>query len=544
MRVLTVPDPDDAPQPAERDIHLARVQRDHLARFQRDEDGSLVMFSFFLLIGILLVGGFAVDLMRAETRRAELQAVADTATLAAAASTQERNPTTVVQDYFAAAGLSNELDSVQIAGVVTAREVTANTSSQVPTTFLRMAGINNFTASVSSTATEKISAVELSMVLDISGSMRGDKLTRLQDASADFVDAIFGSLPTSESMVSIVPYTATVAAGPDILAQLNVTDEHDYSHCIEFDADHFETVGLSMTEEYRRAGHFDPFSSYHNSTWPEQFVCRTEQYAEILPYSNDPVALRQKIYSLEADGNTGIDNGLKWGAALLDTSARPILAGLVDDGVVNAEFDGRPHSLEEYPGIKVVVLMTDGQNTSEYRLRPQYRDGLVDVWMHNTDVDRVSIQDEEYMNQDGDGRHWEDFWRMRNHRFSNSPDGGWNGSYQMTYPQLWNRFSVRYHAYLRYLVNGWSSQYYAWDNEPYTSVSGSEKDDRLLDICAATKASGIVIYTLAVEAPTSSNNLLRSCATSPSHHFDVDRFDIGTAFGAIITSINHLRLTQ
>lgn len=515
-----------------------------IRNFRRDESGALVLFSVFLLVGILMVGGLAVDLMRTETARAKLQSTADTAVLAAASSTQERDPATVVADYFAAAGLSEALTGVTVDGVFTAREVTATSSERVNASFLRLAGIESFEAAASATASEKITAVEVSLVLDISGSMNGSKLQELQDASAEFVNAVFGSVPTSESMITIVPYAAQVAAGADILRQLNVTDEHQYSHCVEFDEEHFDQVAFSTTDELRRAAHFDPYTSYQWDDDARSFVCPTEDFATILPYSNDPQALIDKIYSLRAGGNTGIDNGMKWGAALLDSSAQPIMSGLITDGVVSSEFAGRPHSLEEYPGIKAVVLMTDGQNTQESRLRTQYRDGLTDVWFNETD-NRYSIQDEEYMDRgDWDGRAWEDFWYWRNGRFSNQPDGGWSKNRQLTYPELWNRFNVSYHAYMRYDVNNWASQYYAWDDEPYYQIWGSEKDNRLLDICEATKAQGIVVYTIGVETSWHSNNLLSQCATSPAHHFDVDRFDLSRAFGAIITSINHLRLTQ
>lgn len=551
------------------------------AAFRQDESGGLVIFSVFLLIGILLVGGLSIDLMRTETKRAKLQGTADRAVLAAASATQEREPADVVRDYFNAAGLGEELDTVDVTGVLTAREVTASAGAPVSASFLRLVGIESFSADAIASASEKITAVEVSMVLDISGSMSGSKLDRLQDAGVEFVEAVFGSVPTSESMINIVPYNAQVNAGPDLLRQFNITSgAQDYSHCVEFYDEDFQSVALSTTAELGQAGHFDPFSGYGSNGDADTFVCNPEAYAEILPYSNDPNALIAKINSLQAGGNTSIDLGMKWGASLLDDSAQPILAGLVDDGVVSAEFDGRPHSVEEYPGIKVVVLMTDGQNTTEHRLRDEFKSGDSDVW-RDPDTGRLSIKEtvpysdyedycEEYLD-DGSGGGSEGYWEWRryygwvwvpgssgmcddyeaveayyaphNDTWYDEPYGGSNAA-RLTYPELWNEVSVRHHAYMRYLATGDADDYYAWDNEPYTAVGSGTKNSRLMDICQATKDEGIVVYTIAVEAPSSSNDLLRQCATSPSHHFDVDRFDIGYAFGAIITSINYLRLTQ
>jgi len=47
----------------------SRKRRMSLAGFRRDEDGSIIMFSLFLFILMILIGGMAVDLMRFETRR-------------------------------------------------------------------------------------------------------------------------------------------------------------------------------------------------------------------------------------------------------------------------------------------------------------------------------------------------------------------------------------------------------------------------------------------------------------------------------------------
>ncbi len=54
------------------------------ARFRRDEDGAIMLFSLFMFMMILFIGGSGVDLMRFETERAKLQSTLDRAVLAAA----------------------------------------------------------------------------------------------------------------------------------------------------------------------------------------------------------------------------------------------------------------------------------------------------------------------------------------------------------------------------------------------------------------------------------------------------------------------------
>lgn len=63
-------------------------------RFRRDEDGSIILFSLFLFVLMILIGGMAVDLMRFETRRVHMQNTLDSAMLAAADLTQTLDPRT------------------------------------------------------------------------------------------------------------------------------------------------------------------------------------------------------------------------------------------------------------------------------------------------------------------------------------------------------------------------------------------------------------------------------------------------------------------
>jgi hypothetical protein len=66
--------------------------------FAAGESGSLTIFSLFVVLCMLMVGGLAVDFMRQESARAKLQSTLDRAILAAADMDQQLDPTAVVQD--------------------------------------------------------------------------------------------------------------------------------------------------------------------------------------------------------------------------------------------------------------------------------------------------------------------------------------------------------------------------------------------------------------------------------------------------------------
>jgi Flp pilus assembly protein TadG len=68
--------------------------------FLRDESGNLTVLSLIFGALMLAFGGLAVDMMRYEAMRAELQNTLDRAALAAAALTQTLDPEAVLEDYL------------------------------------------------------------------------------------------------------------------------------------------------------------------------------------------------------------------------------------------------------------------------------------------------------------------------------------------------------------------------------------------------------------------------------------------------------------
>ena len=143
-----------------------------LQRLIRDESGNMTIFSVFILLLIFTVTGASVDIMRFEATRTVMQSTLDRAVLAAADLDQMQDSETVVRDYLEKAGIAATLDSVTPEEGVNYRTVTASGSTDINTFFLRMSGIDTLTAAALATAEEKISNVEISLVLDVSGSMR------------------------------------------------------------------------------------------------------------------------------------------------------------------------------------------------------------------------------------------------------------------------------------------------------------------------------------------------------------------------------------
>lgn len=526
-----------------------------LHRFGRDESGAVVIFSIFMFICMLMVGGVGIDLMRFERDRMALQNTLDRAVLAAADLDQTQPAEAVVRDYFDKAGVGAYLQSVTVDEGIGYRSVSAKATSELDTYFLKLFDIDTMSAPASGQAEERIDGIEISLVLDVSGSMGSNqRLTRLRPAAKSFVDTVLASAQEGNVYISVVPYATQVGVGQNLLSKYNVTNEHSYSHCVDFGDSDFNTTEILPTDPLQRSGHFDPWYNYEN---PYLTVCSTNPDTQILPFSNDQNALHDYIDDLEALGATSIDVGMKWGAALLDPGTQPVLSQMITEGSVSGDFEGRPHAYNERTTLKVVVLMTDGENTTQYFLNDGFREGLSPVWYNSS----RSVSGGRYSVQQGSNfwwphtQTWEDHaygngtyeeceWRRRNGRWRwTCWDENESGTaVQLTYPELWNRLSVNWN--MNNNMGFDSYRYYNWYDDVTDSAGSNTKDARTDAICTAAKDQGIVIFTVGFEAPDRGQNVLRACASSDSHHFDVDGLAIDDAFASIAASIRKLRLVQ
>ena len=384
-------------------------------RFAQVEEGSLIVFALFIFVMMMLFGGIAVDVMHAETVRTTMQSTLDRAVLAAADLDQTVDGEDVVDDYFAKAGMGHlDYDVVVTetgAGpIITSRRVDAKANANIGTFFMRMSGYPYLQSPASGAAMEGVTHIEISLVLDVSGSMGNySRLTNLKVAAKDFIDDIFENDEGDKVSVSIIPYSTQVSAGPTLLSYYNATAEHSYSHCVEFTANDFLSASLSDTDQLQRAGHFDPWTSKNDDDGAEDLVCRNESHFHIQPFSNDITALKNQITAFTANGNTSIDIGVKWGAALLDDDTQELVTEMVDDGHVIEAFDGRPLTYSNGNVLKVIVVMTDGVNTSQYYLNDDYRSGLSPIYRRPSNG-RFSMASVEKNDEDNDNDYREPYF--------------------------------------------------------------------------------------------------------------------------------------
>ncbi len=506
-----------------------------MRRFANAEDGTITIFALMMFILMLAAGGIAIDVMRYETQRTQLQYTLDRAVLAAAALNQTEDPEEVVIDYFATSGLENYRLRVDVDEGLNYRRVEAFAEMDLQSYFMNMMGVGVMTSPSSGAAEERIMDIEISMVLDISGSMGSNsKIANMRNAANEFVDTVLAANEDEEQVsISLIPYNGMVNAGSTIASVFNLSDEHNSSNCTRFDPSfYFSTAIDPDMDEIERIAHFD----YNNRNRYRNFrspYCTTSEYGAILPWSSDADALHSRINSLNANGWTAIDLGMRWAVGLLDPAAQPAVSELIADGTVHEDFEGRPFSYEEDEVLKVIILMTDGANTNQYDVVQDRKSGGSGVF-EDPDTGRTSAYLPNY-----DLYYWH-----HDDSYSNEPYGG-SDAVEFSWPELWGTYSARMLAGEFY--------YYAGDWDYYQDVrydsielyaGANAADTNLRAICDAANNAGIIVFTIAFEAPTRGQSVMQYCATTPSHYYDADGIEISEAFASIAASINQLKLIQ
>ncbi len=528
-----------------------------LTRYSRETDGNMTFFGIAGVFIMLVYGGIGIDMIYSEVERTRLQNTLDRAVLAAADLEQQIDPTLLVEDYLTKMNLEDTLANVDITvdSGLNYRTVTAEAERTYNSNFLKILGFDKLKSTGLAAAEERISNIEISLILDISGSMgQNSKIENLRNAATEFVETVIDNDDAGLTTISIVPYNATVSLGPTVSQHYTLTNEHDNSTCAIFPDSAFSSRAISTTDTLQRLAHFDPYTLDQNTVVTPDSWCPVGTYGSVIAHSSDRDELVAHIATLSAGGNTAIDLGMKWGVALLDPSARPAVTGLIADGHVVAEAAGRPADYDAPDALKIAVVMTDGMNTTQFDLAPEYASGISNIWIddrgdNDPTNDRFSHQVRDWSGTSNDVYFWSryenDDW---NERYRNTPDGG-DSARRMSHAEVFARWGTRAFGqkfFRRPYYDNWVSynQYYNAYYAYTPIVSGDEADDRLSTICSSARDADITVFAIGFEAPDKGQDAMRDCASSPAHYFPVEGLEISEAFQAIARTINQLRLTQ
>lgn len=489
-----------------------------ITRLHRNERGAALLFVGLGLMTLLAATGIAIDMSRLQTVQAKLSQSLDAAGLAAGSKVHSTNAEDVVQNYMMVNFPDGFMDSrvTDVDVVVNADNTIINLSAtaEVDMTFMQIFGQPTTEVSASSEITRENRGLELVMVLDITGSMYGTKISDLRTASTDMVNILFGQKESMENLwVGIVPYVTTVNVGADKTSWLRDYDEDRYTNkypnwatkwkgCVEARGQYPEDEELGLNDDIPYTGDKSTatpeqlattFPMYFwESNWDNQWIDpnngnvslnQNQGYSdgaargpnigcgnEVTPFTNQKSVAQNAVDALHPwrRGGTMSSQGLVWGWRMISPKWR---------GMWGHQDASLPLDYNTPLMSKAVIVMTDGVN---------------EVFSPHS-------------NPPG-GSDYTSFRRIQEERMGNNVD---------------------------------------------TKAEGvAAVNAKFASICSRMKAQGILIYTVTFRLGTSTahNNartLFRNCATHPDYYFDSpDGATLRQSFRTIGDSLANLMISR
>ncbi|GGE40839.1 VWA domain-containing protein [Agaricicola taiwanensis] len=333
-----------------------------LSRFRKNERGNIAILFGLAVTPAIMGMGLAVDYTRVSNARTELQAAVDAAAVAAAKAAGNMNDDEFEKytDAFFKQNLgqpSFEFGSFKVER--DEKAVVAKGEGTLPTALMAIVpGYETLPVKAEARVEWKSTKIEVAMVLDTTGSMKGNKIAEMRKAAKGLVDILASNEYTTDAArIAVVPFNAQVRIDTKyrnsdwLYAELN---DPAYQNRPQYQDAAYQATTRSAwrgcLSNRERAGNYDATikkasSSSLRQTGHWASTCESNS-ATITPLTNDFGRLKQDIGSLPAVGATNITLGVSWG-----------LMTLSDEGIFA---NAAPASREVE---KFMIVLTDGDNT-------------------------------------------------------------------------------------------------------------------------------------------------------------------------------------
>lgn len=208
-----------------------RVHSQMYSRCLRNESGAVAPAFGLMAIVLFLLVGAGIDTSRWLQAKQVTKTAMDAAVLAGGRRLQIDGDVNaaaeVAQDYYSEntkGRLPVLSDTVTFATDSTGTKVTASGNAFIKTTLLRLIGMEKMALLDTSGSDHSQSRIavggnagvnlEISLMLDITGSMSGSKITSMQAAAKDLIDiAVWDNQATYTSKIALVPFSQAVNLG-------------------------------------------------------------------------------------------------------------------------------------------------------------------------------------------------------------------------------------------------------------------------------------------------------------------------------------------
>lgn len=332
---------------------ITRLYKEYSA--SRDGNFSVIMaVAMLVIVSAMAVGIDTTRLMQASSK---LKSLNDMAALAATEgqnkSLEERKEIyesvmeTGIQNSGEITGYEYEL-SFEDDGFTQVLSVTSRSEAELFFPMTRGAG--KYVSALSEVTIGR-EFIEISLVLDISTSMKGERIIELKRSSKEFIEQMLEAEGLKGRVsIAIVPFGGTVRLPQDLEHMVispgttNYWVGNQWNGCLAMTSSDY-TSGISPQQ---RVEFMPDFYAWANP-W-----CPTPGN-ELMGLSMDKTALTNRIDTLSLSDGTATDIGVGWGLATLDPKWRREI-----DGVDNS----LPRNLTTGTR-KIMVVMADGGVTGQ-----------------------------------------------------------------------------------------------------------------------------------------------------------------------------------
>ena len=325
---------------------MATVRHSLKPSFATDEKGAIAIVFGLAFMVFVFAAGMGIDFARVMDTKSRVMAAADAAALAAGRALQDGRLTdadvTTAAEQFFAANLRNgatPFGTIKSFSATVDRDtgaVNIAASAEVRMTLASIAGLDKITFPVSSSAKFDQHDIELSMALDVTGSMSGGKIADLRTATNDLIDIMLpdGGTP-NKVRVALAPYSSGVNAGALAAAATN-----NHSTACTFEREGTDPLG-DQAPSYNNYLKAPGYGVAAGASCPSS--------SKVIALTDDKSALKASVSTYSAGGSTAGHLGVAWASYLVSPSWASVVG---TDSAPAAYHDGRT--------IKAVVLMTDG----------------------------------------------------------------------------------------------------------------------------------------------------------------------------------------
>jgi hypothetical protein len=394
-------------------------------------------------------------------------------------------------------------------------EIDSNTmqiaaQATIATTFMKLVGVNAATVTASATAKRATWGMELSLVLDNTGSMAGWPIQSVIASATSLVNIVYGAQDTQPNLwVAVAPFTAEVNIGPTHTGWL---------------------AGGSLVP-----------SLYQNTAWMGCVMARYQNGNDFTDATPSQAPFTPFLYSSTKGKylvkGTAVTGDNDWTPTTITEASQ---ATLPENTAVGPNLGCPPVPVLPLTASKAAVLNVVSQMVAVYRGGTFINLGLQAGWWTLSP-------------------NWRGLWGSPTLPLAyNTPymskvivlmtDGNnewydWDGGAPGAGPSPWvNDGNTDYAAYGRLLQN-----LMGLPNNTAANAT-TNINTYMSQMCTLIKQNGIIIYTVLFNhsgVSTATEQLFQSCASSPQNYFLAPTdADLQAAFQQIGTQLANLRLSQ